>query len=433
MPLEYSAGSFQWASGDTAGTTKVVNNLTFQPKALKFWTNGQNGPNASANGWYSFSMGFANSATTRYCVTGFSANNSASAACTREANTSAVLSVNDNGTAQNGGLDLSSIDAGGFTAIVRNQCANTVTVHWEAWGGSDITNVTVGLIVAPTAVGTTTLEAAGFVASPTKNDQCIMFAGSQAAANNTVTAENGGVMIGFATAAGQSGNSQQIMAGTSVDHSTVTMDTDGWGTNSDCLGRVALAGAATLESRANVESFGTNQFTIRWNAAAGIASRYIYMAIKGGNWVAGEYLHNGSSASNTVTVSGFSTPVVGVEFITAGRTKSALNATTANGTLAYGYANGTTYRATCSIHDRDATAESWCRNTMNTDAILSYSRSPNVLQRFDTNAWNSSGNNFQTIVDAVGEGVNNQWIGYLAFGNTYIPPPAVGRAYGYIF
>ena len=143
MALEYGAGRFQWASGDAGGTTYVVSDLAFQPKALKFWTNGQNGPDASANGWYSWSMGFANSTTNRACITGFSANNSAAAACTREANTSAILTVNNNSTTQDGGLDLSAISSTGFTAIVRNQVANTVTVHWEAWGGSDITGTTV--------------------------------------------------------------------------------------------------------------------------------------------------------------------------------------------------------------------------------------------------------------------------------------------------
>lgn len=433
MPLEYSAGSFQWSSADTAGTTKVVSDLAFQPKAMKFWTNGQNGPNASANGWYSWSMGFANSASYRMCITSFAANNSASSAGTREANTSAIITINNNSTTQDGGLDLSAVSSTGFTAIVRNQVANTVTVHWEAWGGSDIANVTVGMIVAPVAVGTTTLDADGFTNSGAITDQCIMFAGNQAAANNTVTAENPGVFIGYATAAGQSGNSHQIMAGTSVDHASATMDTDGWGSSDDVIGRVALAGAATLESRANVESFGTNQFTIRWNAAAGIASRTIYMAIKGGSWTAGEYLHNGSSAANTVSITGFPMELKGVEFITAARTKNALNAATANATLSYGYANSTTGRACISIHDRDATAESWCRNTMNTDAILSYSRSPNVLQRFDLNSLNSGGNNFQTIVDAVGQGVASQWIGYLAFGDSVPTPTSVGYSYGFIF
>lgn len=431
MPLEYSAGRFQWSSADTAGTTKVVSDLTFQPKAMKFWTNGQNGPDASANGWYSWSMGFANSATSRLCITSFSANNSASAACTREANTSAILTVNNNSTTQDGGLDLSAVSSTGFTAIVRNQVANTVTVHWEAWGGSDIANVTVGMIVAPVAVGTTTLEADGFTAAGT--NQCVMFAGNQADANNTVTAENGGVFIGYATTAGQAGNSRQVMAGTSVDHGTVTMDTDGWGDSDDVIGRVTLAGAATLESRANVESFGTNAYTIRWNAAAGIASRSIYMAIKGGSWTAGDYLHDGSAGSNTVSITGFPMALKGVEFITAARTKNALNAATANATLSYGYANSTTGRACISIHDRDATAESWCRNTMNTDSVLSYSRSPNVLQRFDLNSLNSGGNNFQTIVDAVGQGVASQWIGYLAFGNQTPTPASVGYSYGFIF
>jgi hypothetical protein len=431
MALEYAAGRFQWASGDTAGTTKVVSDLTFQPKALSFWTNGQSGPDVVAGTWYCWSTGFANSTTNRGCVTGYSANNSASSACTREANTSAILTINNNGTTQDGGLDLSAISSTGFTAIVRNQVANTVTVHWEAWGGSDITGTTVYMGVAPTAVGTTTHFAQGFTSGGT--DQCIMFAMGQAAANNTVTAENGGISMGWATAAGQAGNAQMVMAGTSVDHGSANMDTDGWGRSDDVMGAVTLAGAATLEHRANVESFGTDQFTLRWNAAATTARRFIYMTIKGGQWKAGEYLHNGSSSSNTVTIDGFTTPVVGVEFLTAARTKSALNAVTANGTLSYGRANGTSGRACISIHDVDGLADSSCRATMNSDSILSYSRSVGTLQRFDINAWNSSGNNFQTIVDAVGQGVNNQWIGYLAFANTYVQPPGVGSSYGFIF
>lgn len=435
MALEYAAGTFQWASGDAAGATKVVSDLSFQPKAMKFWTNGQNGPNAAANGWYSFSMGFANSTTYRACITAFSANNSAAAACTREANTSAILTVNNNSTTQDGGLDLSAVSSTGFTAIVRNQVANTVTVNWEAWGGSDISNVTVGMAVAPTSVGTTSHYADGFTGVGfTDQTQCVMVVTGQATANNTVAAENAGVCIGFATAAGKEGNTRIVMAGTSVDHSTVTMDTDGWCRSDDFVGSVIEAGAATLQHRANLESWTTNSFTIRWNAAATSARRFIYMAIKGGFWQAGEYLHNGSSASNTVSITGFATALKGIEFITAARTKSGLNATTANATISYGYANSTTGRACISYHDRNGTAESWCRNTMNTDSILSYSRSPNVLQRFDLNSLNSSGNNFQTIVDAVGEGVASQWIGYLAFGDTVPPPVATAaRSYGFIF
>jgi hypothetical protein len=434
MALEYSSGTIDWASADTSGTTKVISDLSFQPKALRFWTNGQNGPNAAANGWYSISMGFANSTTTRMCVTSFSANNSGSSACTREANTSAIITVNNNSTTQDGGLDLSAISSTGFTAIVRNQVANNVTVFWEAWGGDDITHVTVGMIVPPTAVGTQTHEADGFTSAGT--NQVIMFAGNQAAANGTVTAENAGFCVGFATAAGQSGNTQQVMVGTSVDHSSVTMDTDGWGRSDNITGKVALAGAATLEHRANVESFGTNSFTLRWNQAAATVNRNIYMAIKGGSWQAGEYLHEGQTASNTVTITGFSTPVKGLNFITAGRAEDALNAATVNATISFGFANTTANRGCMSIHDRNGTAESWCRNTMNTDSVLSYSRSPNVLQRFDLNSLNSSGNNFQTIVDAVGQGVTSQWIGYLAFGDTYVPPPpppSVGYSFGIIY
>jgi hypothetical protein len=260
-----------------------------------------------------------------------------------------------------------------------------------------------------------------------------MFVMGQAVANNTVTAENGGVCVGFATAAGQAGNAQMVMAGTSVDHGSATMDTDGWCRSDDCLGQVAVAGAGTLLHRANLDSFGTDSFTLRWSAAATDAKRFIYMSIKGGQWKAGEYLHDGATGSNTVSITGFTTPVVGVNFLTAGRTENALNATTANGTLSYGRANGTSGRACMSIHDRNGTAESWCRNTMNTDSILSYSRSPNVLQRFDMNSFNSSGNNFQTIVDAVGQGVASQWIGYLAFANTFVAASGVGRSYGFIF
>ena len=81
-----------------------------------------------------------------------------------------------------------------------------------------------------------------------------------------------------------------------------------------------------------------------------------------------------------------------------------------------------------SIHDRDATAESWCRNTINTDSILAHSKSPNVLQRIDLNQIFSNG--FQTIVDATGQGSAAQYIGYVAFGDA---PATTPRNYGFIW
>jgi hypothetical protein len=322
-------------------------------------------------------------------------------------------------------LDINSIDTDGFTLIVDDVAPANITVFWEAWGGDEITNVTIGSIAEPGAAGNQNYTATGFVASPgSSQDQCIMFAGVQSVnASGVGQIQDSGLCVGFATSTATA--NQVVVIGNSDDGSA-TMDTDGYNFTGQCLSMIVIAGG-NPNARATLNAFGTDIFTLNWGARATTNRRNIYMAIKGGQWQAGSVTIAGNTLNSTTTLGTLPFNIKGISLIGAMKPISTANTATVQDRIGFGSGLSTTSRNSAAVLDEDATADSEIDLSINYTQVLVYPSVTGTLQTaYDINRIGA--NEIQLITDTAG-GVANEWIGYLAFGDKKVTAGTIGHPF----
>ena len=422
MALLFSFGSVQWLTTDALSSTKVISGLGFPPRAIRFYWVGlqSNSPTNAASQAVSErrGIGFASSATTRRCVGTFSADNVADSDCgSVAANDCVVVTVTGAGVID-GKLDISSFDANGFTLIVDDVTPANLTIFYEVWGGDDIQDVTIGDIAEPAATGNQNYTATGFTSTNVVNDQVVMLAGVQStAAVGTGQANDSGLYAGFTTGTATANNI--VVLGNS-DDASATMDTDGYARAGDCLAMIVVAGG-NPDARAILQSFGTDQFTLNWTNRATTNRRSIYMAIKGGGWQVGSYTIR-QDAGRTAAVTGLPFYLRGICIMGAMKTQSAAGTSSTQDRMGFGTATGTASRQTMSVLDEEATLTSEIDTVIEYNNLLAFpSTAGGVQARFDLNAWGF--NNFTTVVEIDAGGPENEWQGYLSFGDIKRPRP----------
>jgi hypothetical protein len=420
MALNFAHGSVQWLTTDVLNATKVVTGLGFTPKALRFYwvglqsnspTNGVSGAVNERRG-----VGFAVSNASRRCVGTFSLDNdNGGAQCGSVAmNTCIAVTVTAAG-AVDGQLDLSSLDADGFTLIVDDVTPANITVFWEAWGGTDITSAVVGDIAEPAATGTQNYTVAGFTSDG--QNQCIMFAGVQSVnAVNTGQGQDSGLCVGFASSTASANN--VVVVGNS-DTGSDPSDTDGYCFQGDCLAQIVIAGG-NPDARANLSAWGTDQFTLNWTNRATTNRRNIFLAIKGGSWQASSYTIAGNTLNSTTTVSDLPFfPLRGISLIGRMTAQSTAGTSTAQDRIGFGSGLSTTSRNSAGILDNNGADPTEIGTIVQYSSVLSFPTAAGaVTATYDINAFNL--NQFQIIVNTAG-GVASEFHGYLAFGDQMYP------------
>jgi hypothetical protein len=311
-------------------------------------------------------------------------------------------------------VDIDLINSDGFRLIVDDQLAQSITIFWEAWGGGSITSVTIGDIAEPAGTGNQDYSATGFVAGAT--DQVVMFAGVQStAAVNTAASTDSGLMIGYATG---TGNENILIIGNS-DDASMAMDTDRYAIAGECLGMIVVAGGTAVDARASLTQFGTDNFRLNWAARALTDRRYIYMAIKGGEWRAGETTINVQSLNNTATVANLPFTPIGLSIISHGGAENSSNSASTQDVIMFGCASSALSRRGMIVRDVNATASSACEILLAIEydeVIVDLDNAGAIAALIDIDAMSSEG--FRFIVDdADATGQTAFWIGYLAFGN----------------
>jgi hypothetical protein len=423
VALEFAHGAIQLTTG-AIGTTFTVSGLSFQPKALRFYWMGINSATDAATGAVNLrrGVGFAASTSSRRAVSSFSQDASLTSNCDTGAYSDCVVATTAGAGTRDGAIDLNAINSDGFQLIVDDVLPAAMTLFWEAWGGSDISNVTIGDFAEPAATGTQSYSATGFEASPAAQDQVVMLAGVQStAAIGSGLAADSGFYAGFTTGSGQ----QCVVAG-NADDASGTMDTDGYGTDTRCVAMCVVAGGTT-NGRAAFSAWGTDQFTLNWEAVLTANRKSIYMAIKGGRWQAGGSTIDGSTANATSTVSGLPFTPIGVSMMGRIRAEQGTAFDTQD-IISLGSGSSTSSRRAMGCMDENATASSACEisEVVEYDSVLAYPSTSDTLQGTrDINAMNSDG--FQLIVDTAGGVSSVEWYGYLAFGNEpqQLPPPSL--------
>lgn len=420
--LNFAHGAVQWLTSQVLNTTIAVTGLGFSPKAIRFYWVGlqSNSPTAANSQTVSErrGIGFAQSTTSRTCVGTLSTDASGNATCASIwSNTACVITVSSAG-AVDGLLDISSIDTDGFTLIVDDVTPANITVFWEAWGGSEITDVTIGAIAEPAATGTQNYTATGFVTNSGKNDQCVMFAGVQTVnASGTGAVEDSGLHVGFATS---TATAQNITLLGNSDVGSATMDTWGYNYTGECVSMALIATATgTANARATLSAYGTDLFTLNWLARAVSNRRSIYMAIKGGNWNAGSTTIGGNSLNSTATIGDVPYHLRGVSLLGAMKTGSTAGTMTLNDRMAFGSGISTASRNSAGVLDENGTANAEIDTSVNYTQVLVFPSVTGTLQTaYDIS--NLNGNSVTIITDTAG-GVASEWIGYLLFGDRKRP------------
>jgi hypothetical protein len=419
MPLNFAHGSVQWLTTDILNATKVVTGLGFTPKALRFYwvglqsnspTNGVSGAVNERRG-----VGFAVSNASRRCVGTFSLDNdNGGAQCGSVAmNTCIAVTVTAAG-AVDGQLDLSSLDADGFTLIVDDVTPANITVFWEAWGGSDITSAVIGDIAEPAATGTQNYTVSGFTSDGL--NQCVMFAGVQSVnAVNTGQGQDSGLCVGFASSTASANN--VVVVGNS-DVGSDSTDTDGYCQQGECLAQIVIAGG-NPDARANLSAWGTDLFTLNWTNRATTNRRNIFLAIKGGSWTASSYTIAGNTLNSTTTVSELPFFLRGISLIGRMTAQNTAGTSTAQDRIGFGSGLSTASRNSAGIIDANNQDPTEIGTIVQYSSVLSFPTSAGaVTATYDINAFNL--NEFQIIVDTAG-GVASEFHGYLAFGDQMFP------------
>jgi len=413
VSLEFAHGAIQWLSADGVSTTYTISGLSFQPKAIRFyWVGLQSASDAASEAVDERrGVGFAVSTSSRRAIGTFSQDTASTSNCGAAARNDCCVCTTNGAGASDGRLDLNAINSDGFQMIVDEAAPANITVFWEAWGGSDISVAVIGDIDEPAATGNQDYTVTGFVAGAT--DQVVMFAGCQStAALNTDAATDSGLCVGFASSGSASDN--VVIAGNS-DDASAAMDTDLYGLSGECLAQIVVAGG-NPNARAQLTQFNTDGFRLNWIARGLTNRRSVFLAIKGGQWRAGEFTINLGTVGNTATVSGLPFAPKGVSIISAGVAESTAGTSSTNDRMLFGSGSSTSSRRAMGILDENATASSACEidTCIEYDAVMaSPSTAGALLAAVDIDAVNSDGMRF--IVDVAVTGT--PWVGYLMFGD----------------
>ena len=423
MALSYAHDSFEWSTATTVGNlAATISGLSFQPKAIRLWAVGYNSAtDATIDSAHAFlSVGFATSASDRRSVGSHERDASAAGLSGNVYTDIGCLIIHDGATAGGiGRLDIDAINSDGFTVIVDQQstAGASIRVFWEAWGGSDITNATTGVVTEPAATGTQDYTVTGNF-----QPSVLFFAGvsnTAAGSNNT----NAVVGIGAAT-----GAAKQWTFTIYSDDGATTIDTSRYGRSDECISCFPSTanGATNPDARASFVQFNADGFRLDWLARAATGRVNIYLAIKGGSWDVDTLTLDTTTATSTATVSGLSFQPVGASLASHGFSEQAAGTGLATWALSMGCFSSTTSRRAQGIIVEDGQANVEIDQALEYDQVLVFPNvtgaPPGVLKSVDINAVNSDG--FQLVTD-VGGSTSTDLIGYVAFGDA----PAAGSAF----
>lgn len=418
--MQFAHGALQWLAADAVNTIYTVNGLAFQPKALRFyWMGLGSATDLVANLTQRRGIGFAASTSDRRCVGTQDVDGAAAMTCTTGVRDDAIAATFTSAPAVDGLLDLNSITADGFTAIVDDQAPVDLTIFWEAWGGDEITVATTGEITEPAAIGTVNYTVTGFEAGE-RDDQVVMFSGVQATAATPSAARNdSGWYVGFATGAAASEN--VVIVG-NQDDGSATADADSYAQTGECVAMIAVAGG-NATARAQLTAFTSNAFTLNWIVRAVTARKSIFLAIKGGRWRAGNYLLNNTVVGNRASVFDLPFRPIGLCFLSILSAVLTAGISTPLDQMMLGTATAENSRRCWGGISDDGTANAQVALSVQYDQTLTMINAfAATVADYDLVVLLDQG--FTSIVDTAW-GAGDEWQGYLAFGSG----PAAVRAY----
>lgn len=431
MALSYSFGAQSWLSTSVATTVYTISGLSFQPKALRFYTVGaSSSTDALSNTLHGQRcIGFATSTSDQRCVASQSKDNSASAGCGAVYLSNACMATVDvtAGTPSTTGiLKLNSITSDGFTLIVDDQVPVTTAVFWEAWGGSDITGAGTVEISEPAATGDQDYTFAPFTSGGTH--QVVMFAGTCAVNDATPIETHSAFTAGFATSGADANN--VVFAGSS-EVGAATMVVGQYAKAGECIANYGAA--KTLNAHAKLTQFNNGGFRLNWTERATTGRKYIALCIKGGSWDAQKVMVATGTLSSTVSITGLLYTPKGVSIVGYMDIEATSDTSRNFDIMWLGNGSSPTARQVQSYTDLDAQPTSSLGIGVQYDQIGMYTETGTPAMQFawDIQSIDAAGITF--IVDVALGGGSTNFTGCLTFGDGTDPvggTPSPGKGKG---
>ena len=285
MALYSFVGSFNINTAKTAGQTQAITGIPFQPKLILFFWNGSVDTTGDYEATLSYNIGFgaAISSTSRFCVMGISEDNQADSDCLCSQNNTEFMRAYTDTATLDGILDLSSMDANGFTYIVDDQFTQAYRISYLALGGDELSNVYIGNKAMPGATGNYGITGVGF-----QPDAVIV-----GCTFDTAASTNNGIQmcVGMATGA----SNQGVVYGAANDAAATTV------TSGYCYTDFYSRGESYHGAFVSMDADG---FTV--NHKQGTSVYYFhYVALKGGRYSVGNFLNRTTTGTVAETGVGF--------------------------------------------------------------------------------------------------------------------------------
>ena len=224
---------------------------------------------------------------------------------------------------------LKQFTATGFELTYDNNNTSTYTIHYFAIGGTDITNAKAGMFTPNTTTGTQNVN------DPAFSPDLVMFMGI----NHTDIPTTGTSTPHALWFLGAGKNTTQRWATSGISREVTASNTDTARLQrvDKCIVQFAEGSTTAIDMEADYSGPITNGFAINITDAPAQANPIFYLAIKGGSWNLGNFVHPTVVGTQAITGVGF--PVKGL-FFTSHR-GSAGNAIQRNHAFMWGAASGT--------------------------------------------------------------------------------------------
>lgn len=291
-------------------------------------------------------------AQTTWCGSGVAPSNVA-----RELRNDCCFVLLDSETTEVGRLDLTSLDAAGYTLAVDVAFTADTTVLVMAVGGSDFTNAKAFIFPCATAVGNYSITTPGF--RPTWN----LFGGLIVTSNINVIANAGSFNLGIGVS-----STMRWAAALAARDNVATTNTSGIVNTDRCFSQIdPSSGAGLVLNAHDFVSQDATGFTL--NRLDSTDARSVgCLSVQGGQVFAGTTTMRTDTNNEVVTAPGF--PVLGLLFA-AHPEATASEGTTVSGSaeLTLGMASSPTQRGSVWVGDQDALTTSDADSELSTTRL----------------------------------------------------------------
>lgn len=389
MSAFYKTGVFV---ANTATGNQAITGLGFTPKALRLFAVPVTSDAEAAPG--NFAVGMTDFTNSR-CIAVAVDDNVATSNSATDASTN-LLKLLLTGTPTTDAIaSIVSADADGFTINWSDAPSSAWQIHYEAWGGTDITNVEVGTWAPGSGTGNKAKTGMAF-----KPDVVILACSEVASGSSAVSAN-----MGISAFSGASQEYAFVIG--STDARTATVVARYWHKAVSLL----LQASGTAELDATCVSLDSAGWTL--NFATHVATTYAiyYMAIKGGKWKVGS--DTAPAGTGTKQTSGIGYQPIGVSFF--GNLQPTQSAITSGQDIvsvggSYGVNTSRAVAATYTNAINQRSAGGYAAKALHCD-----SGTATTLAEADMSAWDSDSFTLNWTTNA---GSVAREFGYIAFGSS---------------